>query len=269
MINIGQYLEKIKIEKPLIHQITNFVTANDCANAVLAMGGVTVMADEPDEVGEIVRNAKALILNMGTLSERKVKAMIIAGREANRRNIPIILDPVGSGVTSFRREAVGRLLSQIRVSVIRGNVAEIRYMLSGKYTGKGIDSLCEEDSLRIETARELAQKLSCIVAVTGETDIVSDGVKTYGVKNGCLPMGGITGTGCVCSAMIGTFCSVVPWNMLEAATCAIAYVGIAGELSWKKYGSLGMGHFHMGMFDMYGNISEETYKQEERVYEIF
>mgnify|MGYP001510021615 FL=1 len=234
--SFGAYLELITNRNPVVHQITNFVTANDCANAVLAMGGRTVMADYIEEIEEITGAADSLVLNLGVPSEERLQSLLLAGKAANKKRIPVVFDPVGCGASSFRRNAAKELLHEVEVSVIRGNSSEIQCLFDKYNRMRGIDAETEFDS--ICTVRKFAEKTHAVVVVTGERDIVTDGDKMYMIENGCKEMSLLTGTGCICSALTGLFLGA-DTKAVYSAVCAAACVGIAGELSWKRYGECG------------------------------
>lgn len=176
--SINNSLLKVKEKNPLIHHITNYVTVNDCANIVLAIGGSPVMADDEREVEEMVSIASSLVINIGTLNSRTVKSMLLAGKRANKLNIPVILDPVGVGATSYRTEVAKELIEEVHFSVIRGNLSEIKNIAGIKVVTKGVDtSEVGDNCLKMEEKKEISQQLSkkldSVIAITGEVDCVS------------------------------------------------------------------------------------------------
>lgn len=164
---INEALNALHVKKPLVHHITNYVTVNDCANVVLAIGASPVMADELKEVGDMVSICNALVLNIGTGNERTLLSMIEAGKVANAKNIPVLLDPVGIGATPFRFESVALLLKEVKFSVIRGNMAEIKTIAGLEAKSAGVDSL-DDESDGGKIAQALALKLGCTIAITGK-----------------------------------------------------------------------------------------------------
>lgn len=230
---LSRILEEVKKQKPLVHHITNYVTVNDCANMVLALGGSPVMADDPKEVEEMVSIASALVLNIGTLNERTMESFILAGKKANERNIPVIVDPVGVGATSLRNLTVDRILKEVRLSVLRGNMSEIKNIYGIESQTKGVDSVDSSLDGGKEIAMELAKRLACTVAITGAVDIVSNGDKTYAINNGHKMLSSITGTGCMTSSLIGVCCGVEK-ESIYGALGGIMIMGIAGEKAEKR-----------------------------------
>lgn len=256
-LNIKNMLENVKKINPLIHHITNYVTVNDSANITLAIGGSSVMADAPDETEEMVSISSSLVLNMGTLNREKINSMIKAGKKANLLGIPVIFDPVGCGATAFRSEMAELILKNIRLSVIRGNLSEI-LSLSGEFIEtKGVDSSKNSIDNIDKRLKKLAKKWNTVLAVTGKVDIVTDGNRIFEIHNGCKEMSNVTGTGCMCTSLIGTVVGANKSNVLESTVLAILIMGIAGELAWEKYKNMGLGHFHMGIIDCVGNITPE------------
>ena len=266
--NLYEILIKIKKEKPLIHHITNYVTANDCANVVLALGGTPVMADDPNEVEEMVSLASALVLNMGTINERKVESFILAGKKANELGIPIVLDPVGVGATKFRKEAAKRILKEIKISVLRGNMSEIKNIYGIEGITRGVDSTENTLDGGREIALALAQRLNCVVAITGAVDIISDGLKVYCITNGHEMLCSITGTGCMSSSLIGLCCGVQVEH-LYGAIMGVIIMGIAGEKAYEALNNEdGMGSFKVNLMNAISRFSAEDIKKRGKIHEI-
>jgi len=241
---LTELFEALQNKHALIHHITNYVTVNDCANVVLAIGASPIMADEISEVEEMVGICNALVLNIGTANERTIASMLKAGKAANAKEIPVVLDPVGVGATPFRRQSVAKLMEAISFSVIRGNMAEIKTIAGLEAKSAGVDSL-EEESDGAKIALTLAKKLGCVIAITGKIDIVSDGVSTYSLDNGDVALTNVTGTGCMSSSLIGSFLGASN-HALASAIAGILTMSIAGELADK---SQGMGTFRTSLID--------------------
>ena len=246
-------LRAVRERKPLVHNITNFVVMNYTANALLAMGASPVMAHALDEVEEMVSHAGALVLNIGTLTEEWVTAMIAAGRKATEKKIPIVLDPVGAGATRLRTESARKILSQTRVSVLRGNASEILSLQNENSRTKGVDAVHGVDEAA-RTAGTLATELGATLAITGPVDLVTDGRRVVRVANGHPLMASVTGTGCTATAIIGAFLAVGPEPVSAAAT-ALAFFGLAGEVA--GYSAAAPGSFMIKMLDALFTIKPE------------
>ncbi len=245
-ITPGESLAQLREARPLVHQITNYVVMNETANATLALGALPVMAHAPEEVEEMVALAGALVLNIGTLSSHWIDAMLIAGRAANARGIPVVLDPVGVGATTFRTETAKRILDEVRVTVLRGNAGEIATLIGVAAEVRGVESIGAADA-GAELARRAAVALGLVASVTGAVDNVSDGSQSVMIDNGHSLMASITGTGCMSSALTGCFLAVNHDRPLEAAAEALIAFGIAGEDAAR--GARGPGSFHVGLYD--------------------
>jgi hydroxyethylthiazole kinase len=251
----GESLGRLREAKPLVHQITNYVVMNETANATLALGALPVMAHAPEEVEEMAGLAGALVLNIGTLSTHWVDAMLAAGRAANARGIPVVLDPVGAGATAYRTETAKRILHEVRVTVLRGNAGEIATLVGVDAEVRGVESIgTGGDSA--ELARQAAKELELVASVTGAIDHVSDGSRTIAVENGHPLMASITGTGCMSSALTGCFLAVNHDRPLEAAAEALVAFGIAGEDAAR--GANGPGSFHVGLYDALAALDPAT-----------
>lgn len=236
----GNMLENVRKRAPLIHNITNYVTVNDCANIVIACGAAPIMADDEEEAAEITALCSGLNLNIGTLNRRTVASMLIAGKRANELNHPVVLDPVGTGASRLRTDTAMRLLREVRFAVIRGNISEIKALASGSGTAKGVDAdaadRVTEENLNemVAFAKAFAEKTGTVIAITGAIDIVADREKAYCIRNGHPMMSSVTGTGCQLSAMTAAFVAANPECPLEAAAAAVSAMGYAGEIAHSR-----------------------------------
>lgn len=254
---VARLLPKIRETKPLIHHITNFVTINDCANITLAIGGSPIMAYDETEVEEVVSMSSSLVLNIGTLSSNTVKSMILAGKKANRLNIPVILDPVGVGATRLRSKAIEDILSNVKVTVIKGNMSEIKIISGLEVEIRGVDSIANSEESE-KTAKELVSRLGCIVAITGKQDVISDGNKVFYINNGHEMLSKVTGTGCMASSLIASYCGVTS-DYLTATVGGVISMGIAGEMAFKSLkDNEGIGSFKVKLFDNIYNLNSDT-----------
>ncbi|MDF2474028.1 MAG: thiM [Anaerocolumna sp.] len=234
----AELLESVRKNSPLVHSITNYVTANDCANVLLALGASPIMADDFNEVSEITAMSNALVINIGTLNERTIQSMVLAGKKANELNIPVIFDPVGAGASKFRTNTALFLLNEIKFNVIRGNVSEMKALCDGTRNTRGVDAnnLVNAETLdqTIHYGKSLAIKFKSIIVITGVIDIVTDGTQTYAIYNGHPLMSKISGTGCMLSAIIGGFCGANPKCLLPTTAAAVCTMGICGELGYQQ-----------------------------------
>lgn len=235
-----QILENVQKKVPLVHSITNYVTVNDCANIILASGGSPIMADDINEVGDITSLCSSLVINMGTLNETVIRAMIAAGKKANELGHPVVLDPVGVGASRLRNETVHTLLQEVKFSVIRGNSSEIKFLATGVGNTQGVDA-SEEDKVTADTldgvvsfAKKLSASTGAIIAITGETDIVADQDTAYIITNGHPMMSRVTGTGCMLSSVIGSYLGANPHRPLLATAAAVCGMGLCGELAFQR-----------------------------------
>ncbi|HKI23320.1 MAG TPA: hydroxyethylthiazole kinase [Gaiellaceae bacterium] len=251
-VSPGATLRKLRTRRPLVQQITNYVVMNETANATLALGALPVMAHAPQEVEEMAANAGALVLNIGTLSEHWIEAMLLAGHAAKG---PIVLDPVGAGATRYRTETAKRLLAELDVTVVRGNAAEIATLAGHPAEIRGVESISTASTTG-EVVRDAASRLGTIVSVTGPTDHVSDGERVVAVSNGHELLATVSGTGCMATAVTGSFLAAKPKEPLEAAAEALAAFGVAGEDAAR--GAQGPGTFHAGLYDALYNLDPDT-----------
>jgi hydroxyethylthiazole kinase len=218
-------LARVASRVPLIHHITNIVVTNDVANITLAFGASPVMAYAPEEVAEMAALAGALALNIGTLSKGEIEAMLLAGRAAAARGVPIVLDPVGAGATAFRTESALRLLAELPITVLRGNRGEIGALV-GSGQMRGVDAVGNEDPRAVAAAA--ATHFGVTTAVTGAVDIVVGGGRAFAVHNGHPLLGRITGSGCMATAAIGIFLAAGGDPATQAAL-ALGTYGLAAE----------------------------------------
>ncbi len=236
---------ELRRRRPLVHHITNYVTVNDCANITMCFGGAPVMADAVEEVEEMVAMASALVLNIGTLNRAQIDSMLMAGREANRNDVPIVLDPVGVGATAYRTKSAQALLDGLDVAVLKGNAGEIGVLAGTGGQVRGVDSVGISGDRR-RVAERLAERRGCCVVMSGATDIVTDGKRTLLIDNGHEMMGRISGTGCMATSIVGSFVSVSEDHVIGAAA-AMAAFGIVGERAARE--GIGPGSFKCALFD--------------------
>lgn len=233
-------LENVRKTVPLIHNITNYVTVNDCANILLACGGSPIMSDDIGEAEEITSICGGLNINIGTLNGNTIPAMFAAGKKANVLGHPVVLDPVGAGASGLRTQTAYRLLDEVKFTVIRGNISEIKALASGTGTTRGVDAdiadtvTAETLDGTVEFAKKFAEKTGAVIAITGAIDIVADQSRAYCIRNGHPMMGKTTGTGCQLSALIAAYVTANPEQPLEAASAAICAMGICGELAFAR-----------------------------------
>lgn len=235
-----QCFDNVRNTVPLVHNITNYVTVNDVANVILACGASPIMSDEPDDVEDITSVCGSLNINIGTLHKSSIEAMYLAGKRANELGHPILLDPVGAGASTLRTNTAVGLMKELKLTVIRGNISEIKTLALGSGTTKGVDAdvadKVTDENLddAVSFVKKFSEKSGAIVAVTGAIDLVSDGKACYVIRNGRPEMGQITGTGCQLSGMMTAFVAANPQNPLEAAAAAVCAMGLAGEIGYSR-----------------------------------
>jgi len=265
MLNaIAASLADVRKSDPLVHQITNYVTVNDCANVTLALGGSPVMADDLAEVVEMASIAQALVINIGTLNARTIASMLAAGKRATERGIPVILDPVGIGATKLRTDTVKTIVEEVRPTVIRGNMSEIKCLAGLSVAIKGVNSIADETH-GAEVAGRLAKQLTCIVAITGKQDVVSDGARTCLIDNGHELLRKVTGTGCMTSALVGTYCGAIK-DSYVGTVAGIVTMGLAGEIAQRSLvPGEGIGTFRVRLFDAIYNLTPDGLRRQGKV----
>lgn len=257
---IAAILEKLREEKPLVHNITNVVVTNFTANGLLAIGASPVMAYAKEEVADMAKIAGALVLNIGTLNEENVEAMLLAGHSANKHGVPVIFDPVGAGATPYRTETARKIVKELDIAVLRGNAAEIANVVGENWAIRGVDSGEGEGDL-VALAAKAAKQLNTIAVITGEQDFVSDGAKTYSCNNGDSLLTRVTGAGCLLTSVIGAFCAVEKDCVLASAS-ALAVYGIAAELAAEDIEYQSPGSFQIELLNKLYHISaEDIHKQ--------
>ncbi len=258
---VSSLFSLVREKRPLVHHITNYVTVNDCANITLCAGGAPVMADAVEEVAEMAAIASALVLNIGTLNKGQVESMELAGSMANDRKIPVILDPVGAGATQYRTKTAQRLLDRLDIAIIKGNVGEIGVLAGADAKVRGVDSHgLSGDPVAI--AQAYAEAAGLTVAMSGATDIITDGKHTLLVDNGHPMMGSISGTGCMAASVTGVFAAESKDRVLAAAA-AFAAFGIAGERAAAD--ARGPGSFKRALFDELAALSPEDLGRAARI----
>lgn len=258
---LGACLDAVREQSPLVHCITNYVTVNDCANALLAIGASPIMSDEPDDVEDITSICQGLDLNIGTLNRRSIEAMGRAGARAAQLDHAIVLDPVGAGASHLRTDTARQLLEGCHPTLVRGNMSEVRALGGASSSTRGVDASAADVATR-ENLHEsagfvarLAQAWGCTVAVTGAIDIVSDGSRTCAITNGVPMMGRITGTGCMLSALLPAFLAAGADAFL-ATVAGVATMGVCGqEARSRMTGADGTGSFRTYLIDALSTVT--------------
>ncbi len=240
MINLGTYLNNVRENKPLIHNITNYVTVNDCANILLACGASPVMADDIKDATEIQAICTGLNISIGTLNEQTIPAMQMAGKKANELSHPVVLDPVGVGASSLRTDTAINLINNINFNVIKGNISEIKVLSLGCGAAKGVDAdindkVTDENISEVITfAKNFADRTHAVVAITGATDIIADATHAAVITNGHPMMSTITGSGCMLSALTTAFICANQNDIFGATVAAFCSMGLCGELAASR-----------------------------------
>lgn len=237
---LGTCLDRVRETTPLVHNITNYVTVNDVANVLLACGGSPIMSDDIQDVEDITSICGGLNINIGTLNQNTIPSMFAVGKKANELGHPVVLDPVGAGASALRTQTALKLLEEVKFTVVRGNISEIKTLAAGSGTTKGVDAdvadAVTEDNLdaSVAFAKSMAARLNAVVAITGAIDLVADEKTCYVIRNGRPEMGKITGTGCQLSGLTAAYVVANPDRPLEAVAAAVASMGLAGEIGWSN-----------------------------------
>lgn len=262
MQKYARILDLVRERNPLVHQITNYVTVNDCANMTICFGASPVMSHAPEDVVDMVKIASALVLNIGTLDEKQIEGMLSAANEAKICGIPIILDPVGAGATRYRTQTAERFMNEFPIAVVKGNAGEIGTLAGVLASVRGVDSENISGDPK-EVTRRYAKEYGCTIVMSGAEDIVSDGKRVVGISNGVPIMGKISGTGCMASAICGA-CTAVS-NPIDGCIAAMTALGIAGEEAAKF--SKGPGSFKPAFFDAVASLTHEQFIKAARIFE--
>lgn len=258
-------LENVRTSTPLVHCITNYVTVNDCANALLACGGSPIMSDEPEDVVDITTICGGLVLNIGTLNKQTIAGMRAAGKRASELGHPIVLDPVGAGASALRTATASEILDTMDVAVVRGNMSEIKAVAGASAATRGVDvnpdDVVTDENLAASAAfaKELAKKTGAIIAITGAIDIIANDERAFAIRNGNAIMGKITGAGCMLSCLVGAYSVANKENMLDGVVAAIAGEGLCGQIAAERMTEAdGNGSFRTYLLDAMYNLDAAT-----------
>lgn len=270
---LWQLLAHTREQTPVVHCITNYVTVNDVANMILACGGSPIMADDEAEAAAITSLSTALLINIGTLNTRTIASMIKAGKKANALGHPVILDPVGAGASPLRTQSVMRLIEQVRFTVIKGNISEIKCIAGVAFTAQGVDAApSDADDMShlpqtLDFIKAFSRKSGALIAVTGKVDLLTDGCQTALVRNGTAMMSKITGAGCMLGGVIGALCGANPAHPFDAALAGIAAHGLCGETAYRRVQAAGGGtsSFRTAFIDAMSLLEEKTWKEGARI----
>lgn len=238
MINLKKILKNrdlVKEKSPLIHAITNPIAINMVANAILFEGAKAICAEHPDEMEDIVKISDSLSVNLGNITDSRIKSIELAVKLANQKNIPVVIDLVGVGASKLRYDFAKKLLENYKFSLIKGNGSEILALSGNESDAKGID-VGDKDKLEgenikkfIKISKDLSKKYQTTVLITGKTDILVGENKYFLIENGCANLSKITATGCMLTSLISTFLSVC--DPIEASILGLLILEISGEIS--------------------------------------
>ncbi|MDD3369208.1 MAG: hydroxyethylthiazole kinase [Lachnospiraceae bacterium] len=268
-------LENVQSTTPLVHNITNYVTVNDVANAILACGGSPIMSDEAEDVEDITSICGGLNINIGTLNHNTIPSMFLAGKKANELGHIVLLDPVGAGASALRTKTAVDLMEKVKLDVIRGNISEIKTLAIGSGSTRGVDAdvadSVTEDNLdeAVAFVKAFAAKTGSIIAITGAIDLVADADRCFVIRNGRPEMGRITGTGCQLSGIMTAYLVANPDQKPEAAAAAVCLMGYSGEIGWQykkpeEGNSSYRNHIIDAIYNMSGELLEKGAKYEIR-----
>jgi len=261
------YLSKVRESNPLVHNITNIVVANFSANGLLALGASPFMADAHEEVEAIAAMSSAVVLNIGTLNDYAIQSMVLAGQSANKHGVPLVLDPVGAGATTYRTNVTNKLVNEMQITALRGNVAEVANVIGESWSIKGVDA-GEGDGDVVHLAETAAMKLGCVVIITGKDDVITDGSSTYLVSNGHPILTKVTGTGCLLSAVVGAFLAVSEGSWLDAAVEALSFYGVAAEIAADLTTGQGPGSFQIEFLNQLSLVTPESYHAQSKIKQL-
>ena len=268
-------LRNVRTSTPLVHCITNFVTVNDCANALLACGGSPIMSDEPLDVDDIQSICGGLVLNIGTLNEHTIEGMYAAGSRASELGHPIVLDPVGAGASALRTDTAAGLLNSVGAQVIRANMSEVKALAGAAAATRGVDvnpdDAVTEENLKAsaEFVKQVAAKTGAVLAVTGAIDIVADAERAFAIRNGVPIMGKITGAGCMLTCVVAAYAVANPDTLLEGVAAAVACMGVAGEIAETRMQPVdGNASFRTYLIDALYNMNGQALEAVARMEEV-
>ena len=248
MLNkIAGVIEDVRVKTPLVHSITNYVTINDCANILLSFGASPAMVEVKAEVEEFVALISALYINLGTLTGEQEEAAVAAVKKAAELKKPVVLDPVACGAISRKTDIVYKLFDSGRISVIKGNIGEIKALAGSQGKVRGVDSIDDGEGA-VEACQNLARKFATVVAATGKTDIITDGVRTCLIDNGTPMLALITGAGCMTGALTAAAAGVCE-DKLVSTVAAIMAMGLAGEMAANSMEKVLPGSFRVKLID--------------------
>ena len=235
---------------PLIHCITNPISMMQCANTILGLGARPIMAEHPKEVKEITATAKALLLNLGNISDSRMQAMEIAFEEALARDIPVVFDAVGVSCSGLRRE-------------FKGNYSEIMALYDESYRSEGVDAREGTGKEEIaQAAKRLSECYKAVILASGAVDVITDGTETAYVEIGCLELSMITGTGCMLGAVCGAL--LAEKQDMDSVTKACMILGIAGEMA-AEGDEVGAGTFLIRLLDNISLMTDEILEVRKRL----
>lgn len=269
---LSKAFKNVQETTPLVHCITNYVTVNDCANILLGCGASPIMSDETADVVDIQSICGGLVLNIGTLNMATIEGMKAAGACATELGHPIVLDPVGAGASKLRTETAGMLLDTYDITVVRGNMSEVKALAGVAAATRGVDvdpsDVVTPENIQecAEFARSFARQSGAIVAITGAIDIVADADQAFAISNGTPLMGKITGSGCMLTCVTAAYVVANPDARLEAVLAAVSAMGVSGEIATARMRpGDGNGSFRMCLLDAMSTLNPDVLEETARL----
>lgn len=249
---VNELITRLRTNRPLILNVTNYVTMDFVANGLLSLGASPIMTQAVQEIDDLLRITQGIVINIGTLNEAFIALCEQVLHAANHLGIPVTLDPVGVGASRYRTETCRNLLERFRFSIIRGNASEIMALSGLSHTSKGVDS-STDTAHALESAQYLASHYDLVVAVSGKTDVIADARRVQQFEGGSPLMPMVTGSGCLLTAVISAF-DAVHNDRYDAVSAALIFYGVCGEIAASQ--AKGPGSFRMHFMDALSFLPE-------------
>lgn len=228
---------------PLIHCITNAISVETVANALLYIGAKPIMTEDIRAFNDLALQTNSLLLNLGSLSLDKEKSILAASKLAIGKE-PVVLDVVGIASAKSAMKVAKKIIAD-QPTIIRGNISEMRALCDLQTHGRGVDGSLldqtDEELINLITALKQLPQESIYVA-TGTKDIVVARNNVWVLSNGVPELDRFTGSGDTLSGLLAALLGEGA-SPEDAAIQAISYLNIAGETAKSKTVTSGIAEF--------------------------
>ena len=241
-IGIRALDESLNLQKkkhPLIHCISNLVTARDLAQGILCYNGNPLISNSTEEAPDITSRCESLLINLEDLNSSKVDAIEKSLRVARRKRIPVVLDIMGINFSFLRREVALRFISRYNINVVKGKLEDFKVLShsNDELKNKNFDDtkLIEDIEVRVEL-RSFSRRYNTIVVVQSEDYYLTDGFSEFHIDGYSDKFSNILGIQSILCGLISVGVAAASSNeqIFRAVLVAIMTIAVSEKIVVQK-----------------------------------